>query len=130
MTEQVTRTLLTGICSDVPGARAAAVVRRADGRVLDVVRSDPDFHANGCRSAVAYGGLVYEQMAQAFRALELDAPSHADAVVDAGALVIRAVGGGHLAVIVRDRQRHGDLLAERVLDAREAELHDAIRARA
>ena len=130
MSEPVTRTLLTGICSDVPGARAAAVVRRADGRVLDLVRSDPEFHASGCRSAVAYGGLVYEQTAQAFRALELDAPSRADAVVDAGSIVVRTVGAGHLAVFVRDRTRHGDPLAEDVLDAREAALHDAIRARA
>lgn len=122
-----TRTLLQGICNDLPGARAAALMRRSDGRVLDLVRADPELAANGCRSAVAYGSMIFEQLAQAHRALELDAPTVADARVQAGALSMHAVGGGHLAVVVRDATRNGDGLSERVLEARASELHTSLR---
>ncbi len=127
MSKTPTRLLLQGICNDLPGARAAAIMRRSDGRVLDLVRADPDLAATGCRSAVAYGSMVFEQLAQAHRALELDAPTAADARVSAGALIMQAVGGGHLAVVVRDENRQGDGLSERILQARVSELHSSLR---
>jgi hypothetical protein len=121
------RAVLRTLCDAVPGAQAAAVMRRNDGEVVHLFRADSKLSDPRYRSALACAGMLFEQLARAHRALECEQPESLDAQLRDSALHMRVVGASHLAVVLRADARCEDGLAERPLETSAAALKSTLR---